>query len=566
MEAGKRIITDIFNRARQLEIPFFQRAYVWTRDNWERFLDDMEATSAEKQPYFMGSVILKQRSTDSGSTVGDVRVVVDGQQRLTTLALFFKALTDAHDLAGMFETTFRTFKGAFILQHNHMDVEVFEAVLSGKLTDELRVTHKGHRVLEAFTFFESQVERLKKIEPTVLFEKVHFVGIDLASNEDEQQIFDTINSLGVALTTAELLKNELFTRHDLALYKSHWREVFEEDKDLRDYWEQPVTAGRTRRSMIDLFLQSFLQSQEGVKDDLRIEHLFKEFQTHLRVMTVPRETLIKDLSTNARRFRDHIRAEVVDEVLDVDNAVDRLNLVIFGLNTTTVLPYVLAVLNEVGSSQERSKVLRLIETFLIRRLICRETTKNYNNLFTSFVRQKLDTHDKLLARLVGSSDPTTRMPSDDAVRKGFEQSNLSNEQARLLLYLLEANIRDSKLHATNLSGLKHYSLEHIMPKNWPAKWGSLPKAEAEVRDDLVRKLGNLTILPTKLNTTIRDSAWLDKRKGVGKGKGLDAFAAGLEILADALKLEVWDENSIRARGTWLAERALSIWPNPAPEG
>jgi len=80
MEAGKRNITDIFNRARSLEIPFFQRAYVWDEDNWERFLTDMFTVSHRGVNYFLGSVILKQRGTLSAEAIGDVRIVVDGQQ------------------------------------------------------------------------------------------------------------------------------------------------------------------------------------------------------------------------------------------------------------------------------------------------------------------------------------------------------------------------------------------------------------------------------------------------------------------------------------------------------
>ena len=87
MEAGKRTIREIFNRGRNLEIPFFQRNYVWDEKEWERFLDDMQHISATKRPYFLGSVILKQQPTPSNSD--EKRTIIDGQQRLTTLNIFF---------------------------------------------------------------------------------------------------------------------------------------------------------------------------------------------------------------------------------------------------------------------------------------------------------------------------------------------------------------------------------------------------------------------------------------------------------------------------------------------
>ena len=85
MEAGKRTINDIFNGNRILEIPFFQRSYVWGEEQWERLLTDMETVSESNKPYFLGSVIMKQQNTNTQKSVGDVRTVVDGQQRMTTL-------------------------------------------------------------------------------------------------------------------------------------------------------------------------------------------------------------------------------------------------------------------------------------------------------------------------------------------------------------------------------------------------------------------------------------------------------------------------------------------------
>ncbi len=88
MEAGKRKITDILSRSTILQIPHFQRSYVWDQDQWSRFIDDMEYASRQNNPYFMGSVILKQQETSTEYLTRDVRTVIDGQQRLTTFLLF----------------------------------------------------------------------------------------------------------------------------------------------------------------------------------------------------------------------------------------------------------------------------------------------------------------------------------------------------------------------------------------------------------------------------------------------------------------------------------------------
>ena len=100
MEAGKRTIRDIFNRGRNLEIPFFQRAYVWDTEQWQRFLEDMIMVSATKKPYFLGSVILKQQETTSNSD--SILTVIDGQQRLTTFNVFLKVLSHSFGLCILF--------------------------------------------------------------------------------------------------------------------------------------------------------------------------------------------------------------------------------------------------------------------------------------------------------------------------------------------------------------------------------------------------------------------------------------------------------------------------------
>ena len=464
----------------------------------------------------------------------------------------------------MFDGTFRTYKQEWILQHNHADVEIFEAILNGAVTEELRAEQGGSsRLLDAHDWFEARRDQLAGIEPTDLFLLVYFVGIDLGVDEDEQQIFDTINSLGVALSTAELLKNEMFGRQDLALYDRTWRKVFEADPDDRIYWGKRITSGRSRRETIDLFLQAWLVLQEGIGDELRVDRLFDEYKKHLKERVADREALIADLAQSALLWRRSVRPDLVGQELDADSAIDRINVVLFGLSTTTVFPYVLYVLKNVADATERERIFALLETYLIRRLVCRETSKNYNKVFTGFIRAGLDTHEALAARLLEATDGGIRMPSDGAFAEAFQTSKPPNAQARLVLYMLEASVRDRSLHSTALNGYSHYTLEHLMPKKWRNHWGSLPVEEADDRDQALRKLGNMSLLSSRLNTSIRDASWATKKAGTGSRHGLDHYAQGLDTLGPDLQLAVWDEGAIEARGERLAKQALKVWPLPS---
>ena len=140
-----------------------------------------------------------------------------------------------------------------ILIHNYLDKEVFEKILLDK---ELTDNDKEKQIYMCYDYFLKNITK-DEIEANALLENVIFVGIDLYHQEDEQQIFDTINSLGVSLTTAELMKNFLF-KEDIEAYIKNWRNIFEKDDETRKYWEQEVTAGRNKRSNIDIFLESYL--------------------------------------------------------------------------------------------------------------------------------------------------------------------------------------------------------------------------------------------------------------------------------------------------------------------
>lgn len=565
MEAGKRNLTDIFNRARSLEVPFFQRSYVWKEENWERFLKDMITVADDARSYFLGSVILKQRSTDSSAAIGDTRVVVDGQQRLTTSILFFKVLYDARNDPGSFRETFFNFGKDVCLKHNHNDVEIFEAIVRDQLNDGLRAKYERNQILRAYDFFRDNASKLEKIHPPVLFSRVYFVGIDLSADEDEQQIFDTINSLGVSLTTAELLKNELFRRADLDLYNATWKSTFEADEEARDYWSQQVTSGRARRENIDLLLQSFLLIRSGATDKYsRVDNLFESFKSFLGEKLPDKHELVEDLRTTAELYRQSLRVDMLSEDIDGDDPVARLNVIVWGLSTTTVIPYILYVLKEVGDEAERDRMFRVLETFLMRRLICRETTKNYNNVFASLIRGKVVGYDALVKRLQQPGDGGATIPNDAALAQGFETSNLTNQQARVVLYLIEKGVRDETKYSVTPVKFSAYSLEHVMPKKWRNNWpaAATPELAAE-RDQLLLKLGNLTLITASLNSAIRDADWTTKKRGKGNRQGLKKYAQGLEIFGEDLEQATWDEERIRARSARLLDHAKRVWPLPA---
>ncbi len=568
MEAAKKTISDVFNGNRVLEIPFFQRSYVWEDIQWERLLEDMENITQNRQPYFLGSLILKQQPTSTSSSYGDRRIVIDGQQRLTTLNIFFKVLCLKAD-KDFFNSRFRLERDKHIaLKHNHNDIEAFDKVMN--LT-ELKDINRTDGISMAYTYFKEKIDP-DKLDYYTIIDKVLFVVIDLTADEDEQQIFDTINSLGVKLTTAELLKNFLFDKDNIETYNTYWKNVFEKDEETKKYWDCTVTTGRLQRTFIDLFFYSFLQikAQElniSVKgaDYTRVDKLFdsyKRFVNNHYPNNEKKRELLEEIRKYALLFKETFGYDHLERELPATPGLERLNAIIFKLETTTLIPYILYISHNVTDENAKADLYEFIETYIMRRMVVKATTKNYNQLFTErLISNRILSKEDLMSFLNTQEDKVNYLPSDIELKEGFQESKLINNQAAGILYLIEAKIRDRSRHSTQLLGINKYSLEHIMPKKWENNWGALSnQQQKDVRNRKLLTLGNLTIITQTLNTSIRDADWNTKKVGRGVNKpGLKKYAEGIETLCDYLDFPEWNEGAIEKRAEYLYEKAIEVW-------
>lgn len=568
MEAGKRSINDIFNGNKILEIPFFQRSYVWDSPQWERFLSDMENISQTNKPYFLGSVILKQQLTDSLQSVGDKRTVIDGQQRLTTLNIFFKVLslkTSNPYLTNLFRLPMKN--NEIALLHNHNDVATFNKILDLTIEDKLVETDN---VTKAYNYFCENID-VTKLNFQNLLTNIMFVGIDLGNDDDEQKIFDTINSLGVKLTTAELLKNYFFGRSEIQLYKDYWQTIFEKDAETKDFWDTEIFAGRLKRSFVDLFFYSFLQIKiqdnslniktEDKTEFTKVESLFDSYKKFIKNYQIDKLKLIAEIREYAKVFKDNFDIETVDSELPEQSGIERINAIIFGLENTTLISYTLFVLKNVTDSQEQNQIFDYLEAYVMRRMICHANTKNYNQLFSDqLISNNILTRNDLKTFIDSRSDKVNYMPSDAELKDGFHQSKLVNKQAAGILYFIETKIRNKQLHSTSLLGLNRYSLEHIMPKKWENNWAKLSNEQEKInRNRKLLTLGNLTIITASLNSSIKDSNWDVKREGKPNKKGLNHYATGLDTFSTYLTLPDWNEQEIENRANFLYSLAVKLW-------
>ncbi len=554
--------------SRILEIPFFQRSYVWEEEQWQRFLDDMENLALKPEPFFMGTIILKQRPTFAEQDCGDIRTVIDGQQRLTTINLFFKVLSLMNGSSSDF-IRFRLMKtNEIALRHNHNDLESFNTIME---LDDLKDIPGENNILGAYKFFKDNINP-NKLDFYKLIENIEFVGIDLIENEDEQQIFDTINSLGVKLTTAELLKNFFFNRNDIEFYELNWKNVFEFDEEAKEYWDREITAGRIHRTCIDLFFHAFLQikiqddslriKSESKKQFSRVEKLFESYKKFIvEYYDNDKQALVDEVRVYATLFRQVFNPEIINQSVPQQFGIERINLLIFGLDTSTLIPYILYVEKNQDDIDAKNELYGTIESYIMRRMVVRSTAQNYNQLFSErLIYNDILTKEQFLDYIATQSEKINRLPSIQEMVEGFNKSKLINKQAKGIIYLIEAKIRDCSKHATQLLGFDKYSLEHLMPKKWENYWDMpSPPYTPEERNSKLLTLGNLAIITQSLNASIRDSEWTEKLQGNENRAGLKKYAEGIETIGDYLDYSHWDEDTIQERATYLSDKAISIW-------
>lgn len=556
MRANKEYIQGVFNRSWYLVIPFFQRSYVWSNEQWERFLTDMYSICQYKQEYFLGSVILKKENEYS-----EDKVVVDGQQRLTTLILFFKVLLLMQDKNSEFDILFKRLEdGKSILQHNKNDRKSFETILNLGILQKFDNPHNN--IEKCYNFF---VENINKDELVFvdLLKYIAFVSIELESYENEQQIFDTINNFGVNLTTADLLKNQFFRNDEVELYEKYWQNIFEKDKETVDYWN--ITANKKEnKTLIDIFLFSFLQiytkdlpvDKKGFNQSTNLLKSYKKLIPNIE----NKQAFFKELERYATIFKTSINPNIASERLETQ--MDRMNLIVFEGGLFSIVPYVIFVLSHYEyAPEQRDETLFVLESYLLRRMVGIDkstfATKLYHDLFGSYlIGNNIVSANALKIHFNGyRSGHLNSVPTDTEIKLLLKNKAQPQAKALLILYLLDNKIRQNA-GGEPLYEINKYYVEYLMPVKWQKHWQQ--PINEDIRKIAVKTIGNTTITPQKLNATLKESDWHARVNGVGRAKGLLAYNH-LSLVKPLLNLDKWTDEEIAKNNERLANKMIEIW-------
>ena len=223
--------------------------------------------------------------------------------------------------------------------------------------------------------------------------------------------------------------------------------------------------------------------------------------------------------------------------------IERIKGIIFGLATSTLIPYILYVLKNVDK-QNQEEIYELIETYIMRRIVLKESTKDYNKIFRSLIANQVQTKEDLKKHLLAD------IPNDERLKEGFHNYKLINNNTRGIIYFIESKNHKPEM-STQLLGMGQYSLEHIMPKKWIENWEK-PENE-ESRNHKLLTLGNLAIITQSLNSKMKNNSWEIK------SKDLKEYSSGITTLSEFLNIPVWNEEKIEERADYLLEKAKEVW-------
>jgi uncharacterized protein with ParB-like and HNH nuclease domain len=620
MDAHAAPVLQIFEKKMRLEVPLFQRQYVWKRDTqWEPLWEDIArkffdylAGRKDAPVHFLGAMVLDQKQTPA--THVEKRQVIDGQQRLTTLQIFLAAMRDFCSDRSCEELAKEV--DAFILNRGMMtnpsdkfkvwptkaDQDQFSKVVTGGSRKEVEnrfpLTKKKYarnpdprpRMVEAYLFFYDSLriffEGTKDEAPVAvdvplatrveeclqaLKNSLFVVAIDLQKDDDAQVIFETLNARGEPLLPADLLRNYIFLRaarndeKQEELYEKYWKGFDDQ------FWRKEIKQGRLLRPRSDIFIQHFLSLQQFA--DIPIKHLFVEYKFWIEkkkpFASVEEELSV--ISRQAHHFRRIIEPGEGDCVESIARVLD-----IFDVRTA--YPLILYLLDKNLSDEEFAKISSTIESYLVRRAVCGLTTQNYNRIFLGAIKHLSQSKvicEELNKYFSGLRGESTEWPRDDAFGEAWKTRHayqtLSNPKLVHVLRRLNETYSTSKTEGIRIT--TPLTVEHLLPQNWIQFW-KLPNDQTGLSgmDLLLASADDATAAATRYrnmllqtigNLTIVTQPLNSAASNADWAIKKNELKSSLLLINSELQgVNTWDEAAIKARSAALLARALNVWKSP----
>ncbi|MEZ5343880.1 MAG: DUF262 domain-containing protein [Acidimicrobiales bacterium] len=616
MKAETRTLQGVLHGDRRFVVPVYQRPYVWEQEKqWEPLWNDIEATAIRlgearatafdkgaeaamadqgAAPHFLGAIVIEDRPVMTGDV--DTRLVVDGQQRLTTVQLLLRGVLDSLDELQTNPKSRARIRKAIV---NDADV-VHETQLLKISPRQAELAHfegamaqecpppETSKFAAARSFFAevarafledddipsdpytdgSPEEGRAALLVATLLGLVKLVVIDLEDADDAQIIFESLNARGTPLSATDLVKNLLFLRAETqhldtgALYETHWRR-FDDDSD---WWMAQVGTGHAQRARQDWLLGDWLIAQLG--RTISVGRLYGEFRRWLDDSGTKPFDALSTLAGFANAFEvlNGRKPGASRRELTAYSRIDTLNITV----ASPVLLSLFVAPPGLVSAAERETAVLAIESFVIRRMLAKDQTRAYGQVFVEVLKamQKAARPALAVIETLRSAPHGYAWTSFDDIAESFATSRyygpggINQERLRLVLGAVDERLqtlaKKTESITIDYSGLQ---VEHVIPRGWRQYWPVVmddPVAQQvaeQARERQVHRIGNLTLATGPLNSSLSNDPWEAKRAELRKH-------SKLQLNALLVEHDDWNDDRIADRSAWLAQQVDAIWPGP----
>ena len=563
MKANEANLLVFLKKSPQFVIPIYQRTYSWTEKECRQLWTDILRTGNNDalSAHFVGSIVYIEKGLSQVSSQSPL-LVIDGQQRLTTVTILLAALTqeleslpeDKREPVDGFSP--RKLRNYYMVNPEEEGERHYKLILSQTDKASLMAIVDGHdqpkdislRVAENFALFKELLSEQKGELTSICKGLAKLLVVDVALSRDQdnpQLIFESMNSTGRELSQADLIRNFIL----MGLEPELQRQLYEQ------FWRpMEVDFGQEAYGIhFDSFMRHYLTVKTGEIPNVR--EVYDAFKTHARSPEVDKagvEALVKDIRNYAKYFcAMALGAETQPDLKATFHDLRELKV-------DVAYPFLLELYhdyaNGVLSQPDFAAAVRLVEAYVFRRAICSIPTNSMNKTFATFAKalKKPSYLESIQAHLL-TLPSYRRFPSDEEFQRDLQTRDLYNFRSRTYwLRKLENEGRKERV------AVDEYTIEHIMPQNenlslaWRTALGPEWK---RVQQTWLHSLGNLTL--TGYNSEYSDRPFAEKRDMVGGFK-----ESPLRVNSGLGKLDKWDEDEIKTRAATLATSAVKVWSAP----
>ncbi len=554
MKADAMKLLDFIGKSqeKQFVIPIYQRVYSWEKEQCKQLWDDIIKTGGNDQieGHFIGSIVFVHDGIYT--TNYNELLIIDGQQRLTTITLLFIALRDHLNDEDEFLEKFsrQKIQNRYLINSDEEGDKKFKLILSESDKDTLlslidknkrEPSEPSLKIMENFKLFEDWIRKNANKLETIFkgLDKLMVVEISLERGKDNPQlIFESMNSTGKDLTQTDLIRNYILMglepKKQEIFYKKYWR-VMEEDF-------------KQNETLFNQFVRHYLTIKtREIPNINKVYEAFKRYQQERRIET---EALLQDLQKYCGYFCQIVFKKEADK--ELNKALSFL----VDLEMDVIYPLLLELYSDysdgVLSKQDFIPIIYLTESYICRRAVCGLGTNSLNKVFPSFTKRiQKDEYFKSLKAHFCYLTEKQRFPNDDEFKKLFITIDFYNFQKREYFFERLENFNTKEPVNT-----KECTIEHIMPQTLTKEWKKdLGGNFQAIHDKYLHTIGNLTL--TGYNQEYSNNSFQEKRD-MEKG-----FKQSPLKLNQSLKgLDFFGEEEIEKRANDLADFALKIWTYP----